>query len=90
MTDIVRFMEAPGYERALDDLWSDVYGDEGFGDPHRLPNGSAYSESCAAIAHVLWQHRMNLLKGESKYADVMELALCNGVLSGIAISGDKF
>jgi DUF1680 family protein len=105
MTDIVRFMDAPGYERALDDLWTDVvsrkmyvtagvgtgqYDDEGFGDSYRLPNGSAYCESCAAIAHVLWQHRMNLLKGQSKYADVMELALYNGVLSGIAISGNRF
>jgi hypothetical protein len=33
---------------------------------------------------------MALLKAQSKYADVMELALYNGVLSGIAISGDKF
>ena len=105
MADIVRFMEAPGYEQALDHLWGDVvsrkmyitggigtgqYDDEGFGDPYRLPNESAYCESCAAIAHVLWQHRMTLLKGESKYADVMELALYNGVLSGIAISGNKF
>jgi len=105
MADVVRFMEAPGYEQALDHLWGDVvsrkmyitggigtgqYDDEGFGDPYRLPNESAYCESCAAIAHVLWQHRMTLLKGESKYADVMELALYNGVLSGIAISGNKF
>jgi DUF1680 family protein len=65
------------------------YGDEGFGDPYLLPNGS-YCESCAAIAHVLWQHRMNLLKGQSRYADVMELALYNGALSGISISGDQF
>ena len=105
MADIVRFMDAPGYEPALDDLWSDVvsrkmyltggigtgqYDDEGFGDPYLLPNDSAYCESCAAIAHVLWQHRMNLLKGQAKYADVMELTLYNGVLSGISISGDKF
>jgi hypothetical protein len=105
MADIVRFMEAPGYERALDHIWDDVvgrkmyltggvgtgqYDDEGFGDPYRLPNESAYCESCAAIAHVLWQHRMNLLKAQAKYADVMELALYNGVLSGISISGDKF
>jgi DUF1680 family protein len=33
---------------------------------------------------------MNLLKGQSKYADMMELALYNGVLSGISISGDHF
>jgi len=105
MADVVRFMDAPGYEQALDDLWRDVvsrkmyltggigtgqYGDEGFGDPYLLPNESAYCESCAAIAHVLWQHRMNLLKGQAKYADVMELALYNGVLSGISISGNKF
>ncbi len=105
MADIVRFMEAPGYERALDDLWGDVvnrkmyltgnigsgqFDDEGFGDPYLLPNKSAYCESCAAIAHVFWQYRMNLLKADAKYADVMELALYNGVLSGISLSGDKF
>jgi hypothetical protein len=105
MADIVRFMDAPGYEPALDHLWDDVvsrkmyitggvgtgqYDDEGFGDPYLLPNESAYCESCAAIAHVLWQHRMNLLKGQARYADVMELALYNGMLSGISISGDRF
>jgi DUF1680 family protein len=105
MADIVRFMDAPAYERALDDLWRDVvsrklyltggigtgqYDDEGFGDPYLLPNESAYCESCAAIAHVLWQHRMNLLKGQAKYADVMELTLYNGVLAGISIAGDRF
>ena len=105
MTDIVRFMDAPDYERALDSLFSDVvgrkmyvtgaigtaqYGDEGFGDPYLLPNNSAYCETCAAVALVLWQHRMNLLKGQARYADVMELALYNGMLSGISISGDRF
>jgi hypothetical protein len=105
MADIARFMDAPDYERALDHLWRDVvsrkmyitggigtaqYQDEGFGDPYLLPNGSAYCESCAAIAHVLWQHRMNLLRGQAKYADVMELTLYNGMLSGISISGDQF
>jgi len=105
MADIVRFMGAHDYELALDDIWNDVigrrmyltgnigtgqYDDEGFGDPYLLPNDSAYCETCAAIAHVLWQHRMAMLKGQSKYADVMELALYNGVMSGIAISGDQF
>lgn len=105
MADTIRFMDAPGYEQALDHLWDDVVGrkmyitgsigtgqyhDEGFGDAYKLPNESAYNESCAAIAHVFWQYRMNLLKGEAKYADVMELALYNGMLSGISISGDHF
>lgn len=105
MADIVRLSNAPGYEAALDNLWKDVvsrkmylsggigtaqYGDEGFGDPYHLPNLSAYTESCAAVAHVLWQHRMSLLKGHARYVDVMELALYNGVLSGIAVAGDRF
>lgn len=104
MADIARFMDAPEYERAVDNLWQDVvsrkmyvngsigtaqYGDEGFGDPYLLPNRT-YCESCASIAHVFWQHRMNLLKGQAKYADVMELALYNGVLAGISLSGDGF
>ncbi len=105
MADIVRFMDARDFERALDNIWQDVvarkmyvtgaigtgqYGDEGFGDPYLLPNQSAYCESCAAIAHMLWQYRMGLLKGQAKYADVMELTLYNGMLSGISISGNQF
>jgi uncharacterized protein len=104
MTDIVRFMDARDYEKALDGLWEDVvarkmyitggvgtaqYGDEGFGDPYLLPNRT-YCESCANIANVFWQHRMNLLKGQAKYADVMELVLYNGAISGISVSGDGF
>jgi len=104
MADIARFMDAPDYERALDHLWQDVVGrklyltgglgtaqyhDEGFGDPYLLPNRT-YCESCAGIAHVLWQHRMALLKAEAKYADVMELALYNGAISGISLAGSAF
>ncbi|MBN2131056.1 MAG: glycoside hydrolase family 127 protein [Sedimentisphaerales bacterium] len=104
MADIARFMDAPEYERAVDSLWQNVvgrkmyvngavgtaqYGDEGFGDPYLLPNRT-YCESCASIAHVLWQHRMNLLKAQAKHADVMELALYNAVLAGISLSGDGF
>ena len=104
MADIARFMDAGDYERAAERLWQDVVGrkmyitgaigtaqyhDEGFGDPYLLPNRT-YCESCAGIAHVLWQHRMSLLKAQAKYADVMELALYNGAISGIALSGDGF
>ena len=65
------------------------YGDEGFGDPYLLPN-KTYCESCSSIAHVFWQHRMNLLTGEAMHADVMELVLYNSALSGMSLSGDSF
>ncbi len=104
IADILRYMDAPDYARALDRIWEDVvyrkmyitgsvgtaqYSDEGFGDPYRLPN-KTYCESCANIAHVLWQQRMATLKAEAQYADVMELALYNGAISGISIEGNAF
>ncbi|HQE25279.1 MAG TPA: glycoside hydrolase family 127 protein [Candidatus Atribacteria bacterium] len=63
---------------------------EAFGDPYELPNETAYAETCAAIANFMWNYRMLLASGESRFADVMELALYNGVLSGISIDGKEY
>ncbi len=63
---------------------------EGFGPDYELNNHTAYCETCAAIANVFWNHRMFLATGEAQYADVVERALYNGVLSGVSLSGDKF
>ena len=49
-----------------------------------------YNETCATIANVLWNQRMFLANGETKYVDVMERSLYNGFLSGVSLSGDKF
>jgi DUF1680 family protein len=63
---------------------------EAFGDAFELPNESAYAETCAGIGNALWSHRMNLLTGDAKYADVVERASYNGFLSGVSIKGDRF
>lgn len=63
---------------------------EGFTAPYDLPNVKAYAETCAGIGLLFWNHRMNLLTGEAKYADLVERALYNGVLSGISLKGDTF
>ncbi|HYO22803.1 MAG TPA: beta-L-arabinofuranosidase domain-containing protein, partial [Flavisolibacter sp.] len=55
-----------------------------------LPNTTAYNETCAAIANVYWNHRMFLLHGDSKYIDVLEKSLYNGLLSGIGLDGKSF
>ena len=39
---------------------------------------------------VFWNHRMNLLSGDSKYVDVLERSMYNGALAGISLSGDRF
>ncbi|RRB07423.1 glycoside hydrolase family 127 protein [Larkinella rosea] len=63
---------------------------EAFDDPYVLPNDAAYAETCAATANLLWNHRMFLLTGESKYMDVFERVLYNGFLGGVSIEGNKF
>jgi len=63
---------------------------EGFTVDYDLPNASAYTETCAAIALFFWMHRMNQAEGLAEYADLMERALYNGILSGLALDGAHF
>ncbi len=63
---------------------------EGFTVPYDLPNDSAYAETCAAIGMALWNHRLLLLHGDAKYADVLERVLYNGSISGVSLKGAKF
>jgi len=63
---------------------------QAYGKEYQLPNFSAHNETCANVGSVLWNWRMLQLTGNSKYADVVELALYNSVLSGISMDGKKF
>lgn len=64
--------------------------DESFSFDYDLPNEEAYAETCAAISLVFWASRMSNLEPDRRYADVMERALYNGVLSGISLDGKHF
>jgi DUF1680 family protein len=89
---------------ALESIWHDVVdrkmyvtggigpsaSNEGFTVPYDLPNDSAYAETCAAVGMALWNHRMFLMTGEAKYADVLERVVYNGLLSGVSLAGDRF
>jgi DUF1680 family protein len=104
MADVVHVSANTDYMEALEHVWSHTVEsnmyitggigpskhNEGFTHDYDLPNESAYCETCAAIAMVYWNHRMNLLSGESKYADIVEREMYNGALSGLSLSGDKF
>ena len=63
---------------------------QSYGRDFQLPNFSAHNETCANIGNVLWNWRMFLLTGDTKYADIVELTLYNSVLSGVSMSGTKF
>jgi hypothetical protein len=104
MADVAALTGDKSYINALDKLWENVVSKkiyltggigatgswEGFGPAYELPNASAYNETCASIANILWNHRMFLQKGESKYLDILERTLYNALLSGIGMSGDLF
>ncbi len=104
MADVAAMTGDQAYLRALDRVWDDVVYKkmyvtggigaagriEGFGAAYELPNASAYCETCASIGSVLWNWRMFLLNGDSRYIDVLERTLYNAFLSGVGMSGDLF
>jgi len=63
---------------------------EGMTADYDLPNDTAYAETCASIGLILWNHRLLQLDTDHRYADLLERALYNGVLSGLALNGEGF
>ena len=104
MTDIAAIYKDKDYLNAVHKLWDNVvnkkmyitggmgsrHDGEAFGNNYELPNLTAYNETCAAIASVYWNHRLFLLTGNSKYYDIIERTLYNGLISGISMDGKNF
>ena len=104
MADVAALLPDEAYASAIKAIWQDVvqskvyltggigarHKGEAFGSAYELPNLSAYAETCAAIGSVMWNHRLFLLTGESKYIDALEQTLYNGLLSGVSLRGDEF
>jgi DUF1680 family protein len=63
---------------------------ERFTTDYDLPNDINYSETCASIGLSLFGLRMMKITKEAKYIDVVERALYNTVLAGIAMDGENF
>jgi DUF1680 family protein len=104
MADVATLTGDAGYIKAIDRIWENVaakklcitggigarHEGEAFGDNYELPNATAYNETCAAIANVMWNHRLFLQHADAKYIDVLERVIYNGFLSGVSLSGDEF
>lgn len=63
---------------------------EAFGEAYELPSDTAYAETCATIANMMWNWRMLAITGEARYADMIESSLYNGFLSGISLGGQRY
>ncbi|MDM8159571.1 glycoside hydrolase family 127 protein [Labilibaculum sp. K2S] len=104
MADVAALTGDTTYVNAIDKIWENIVGKklyitggigatghgEAFGKNYQLPNMSAYCETCAAIGNVYLNYRLFLLHGESKYYDVLERTLYNGLISGVSLEGDGF
>ncbi len=104
VTDVLCYKDNPGWNTAMDRIWLDMVskkmyitggigsagGIEGFTTAYDLPNELAYAETCAGIGLAFWNHRLNLLHCDSRYADVLERVLYNNILAGGSLDGTKF
>ena len=63
---------------------------ESFTKAYDLPNDTAYSESCAAVALVLFCLRMRKMNTNAKYGALAERVLYNAVLSPVDLDGKAF
>ena len=104
VTDVAMMLNDEPLKNALFSIWDNLTSKklyitggmgsraqgEGFGENYELPNMTGYCETCAAISNVYWNYRMFLLTGDSKYIDILEKALYNGVISGVSLSGDHY
>ena len=104
MADVAALTGDTAYIHAIDRIWDNIVSKklyitggigatsngEAFGKNYELPNMSAYCETCAAIGNVYVNYRLFLLHGESKYYDVLERTLYNGLISGVSLDGGGF
>lgn len=63
---------------------------EAFTIDYDLPNDSVYAETCASVGLIFFAKKMLDIHPSNKYADIMERALYNGVISGMQLDGKRF
>ncbi len=103
MADVAALTGDQRYFNAITKIWNNVEGrklyltggtgarrdGEAYGANYELPS-DGYAETCAAVALMMWDHRMFLLTGDGKYMDGFERTAFNGMISGVAATGDRF
>ena len=101
-TDIAMITGDEAFGNALFRLWDNITntktyitggigqpgGPEGFTNDYELANG-CYAETCSGIAFSLWNHRLHMMTGQSKYIDIAERTLLNNMLNSLSHDGKK-
>ena len=104
VADLARELGDASLKQTCERLWTDVIEtkmyitsglgpaetNEGFTEDYDLPNPTAYAETCASVALIFWAQRMLHFDLDGRYADVMEKAIFNGVLTGLGRDGEHY
>lgn len=62
---------------------------EGFGPNYSLPN-NAYCESCSNCGELFFQHKMNAIYHQSRFADLYEDTFYNAILGNVDLEARNF
>lgn len=104
MADLARLNGDKSLQDACRRLWDNttnkqMYVTGGIGSTHHgeaftfdydLPNDTVYAETCASIGLIFFANRMLKMEARGEYGDVMERALYNLVLAGMAQDGRHY
>ena len=104
MIDVARESKDNSLLEACQKLWNNIVNQkmyitgaigsthvgEAFTGNYDLPNDSLYGETCASIGLAMAAKRMLNTEINSKYSDVIEKEIYNGIISGIAMDGKSF
>ena len=105
MVDVGAMTGNPEYVQASNRLWENATGKkiyitggvgasdtkgEAFDEAYVLPNLNAYSETCGAVANMLWNFRLGKYYKDAKYFDVLERTLYNAYLPSTSIHGTGY
>lgn len=104
MTDLARELGSEEMKNACGVLWENTtnrrmyitggIGSSGhlerFTTDYDLPNDRTYCESCASVGLMMFGRRMAELTRDARYHEHVERALCNTVLAGISMTGDRY
>ena len=103
-TDVAIEMNDNELLSVMNTLWDDVVnrqmyvtgavGASQFGEAftvdYDLPNDTAYNETCASVAMMMWAQRFLCIRPDSSYADILERVLYNGMLPSISEDGKHY
>ena len=104
VADVASLTGDTAYFHALCRIWNNLVGKklyitggmgsraegEGFGPNYRAEQSDRLLRDLRLHRQCVLELSMFLATGESRYVDVLERALYNGVISGVSLSGDKF